>query len=111
MQQAIDRGLALEMLHAIDPGCARDPWHEIGRAFLAAGGTVDDINEWSSTAQNYAGERDGRAAFATIKPNGKTGTGTLIKYALDAGWKWPEVDRTAAGVWGRSQPATDSHPY
>jgi hypothetical protein len=88
----IDLRHALDALQTIDPGCTRAEWHEIGRAAIAAGLTVEDIDRWSSTADNYGGTKDVYAAFRGIKPNGKTGPGTLFRAALRAGWKPPRDD-------------------
>ncbi|WP_367184130.1 AAA family ATPase [uncultured Azohydromonas sp.] len=135
MNNVIDPSHARDALFAINPGCTRDEWHRIGRAAIAAGLTVDDVDEWSSSASNYAGTRDVRAAFRTIKPEGGTGAGTLWQAAKAAGWtpprdgekrqpyrparvEKPRQQRTtgprgpsAAEVWRRCEPATDAHPY
>lgn len=124
-----DRDRALSALHTLDPGCSREQWHEIGRAAIAAGLTVEDINRWSSTASNYAGARDVKAAFRTVTPEGGTGPGTLYKQAFAAGWNDPSKSDTitprkasktkpasakksdAMALWERCQPATEAHPY
>lgn len=134
MLDGLDLERAREALHSLDPGCSREDWHRIGRAAIAAGLTVDDIDRWSSGADNYAGEKDVRAAFRTIKPEGGTGPGSLFYMASAAGWKGT-TERTAHGrpgkaparpvarpkgtppgkgaadVWARCTPATDAHPY
>ena len=127
---------AHDALHFLDAGCDRDTWHRIGRAAIAAGVTVDELDTWSSTAGNYAGTRDVQAAFKTIKPDGGTGAGTLFRLARDAGWsdgdkrqqkagidftailkKQPEPPRkpapgmSADDVWSRCEVATNAHPY
>ncbi len=122
---------ARDALHFLDSGVDRDTWHKIGRAAIAAGLTVEDLDTWSATAENYAGTRDVNTAFRTIKPEGGTGPGTLFRLAKDAGWQGgnaslrPEPHRTtkpveaprkpapgmsAADVWARCQPVK-SHPY
>ena len=141
MVDNIDPRHARDALFAIDPGCNRDDWHEIGRAAIASGLTIDDIDEWSRSAPNYSGERDVRSAFRGIEPNGKTGQGTLWKAALSTGWRPPEDGNKAkasatgnkppgkpparpqaapqrprpgmgaAEVWSRCEPATASHGY
>lgn len=136
MHTEIDLCHAREALFAIDPGCPRDHWHRIGRAAIAAGLTVDDVDEWSSSASNYAGTRDVRAAFRGITSEGGTGPGTLWRAAMDAGWKplqgngeqrqQPKPTRPtkarprpttgrrvapAAEVWSRFVPATEVHGY
>lgn len=136
MLERIDLKHARDALHAIDPGCSRDDWHRIGRAAIAAGLTLDDLDEWSRSAPNYSGERDVRAAFRNITSTGGTGPGTLWKAALSAGWRPPKADEacgkhgtkpratkarhgaatsprgpSAAEVWGRCEPATAAHGY
>lgn len=136
MIERIDLKHARDALHAIDPACGREDWHSIGRAAIAAGLTVEDLDEWSKAAPNYSGERDVRAAFRGIAPTGGTGPGTLWRAALSAGWRPPKDERKegkerpakaparpvetpraprpgtgAADVWNRCKPATDSHPY
>jgi len=123
---------AAEALHWIDAGCNRDDWHKIGRAAIAAGLSVDDLDTWSATAGNYAGSQDVKAAFRTITPEGGTGPGTLFRLAKDAGWtptgtprqapdkatarpteppRKPAPGHSAADVWSRCEPATSQHPY
>ncbi len=136
MPERIDLKHARDALHAIDPACSRDDWHSIGRAAIAAGLTVDDLDEWSRSAANYSGERDVKTAFRNIAPTGGTGPGTLWKAALSAGWRPPKGDETeakprtkaraararhraatgphapsAAEVWERCEPATAAHGY
>lgn len=136
MLERIDLKHARDALHAIDPDCSREEWHRIGRAAIAAGLTVDDLDEWSRSAANYSGERDVKAAFRNITPTGGTGPGTLWKAALSAGWRPPKADEgaakarstpraakarhgaatgprgpSAADVWARCEPATAAHGY
>lgn len=136
MRDHIDPRHARAALFAIDPSCPRDEWHRIGRAAIAAGLTADDVDEWSSSASNYAGTRDVRAAFRGITSEGGTGPGTLWRAAMDAGWRPPQGDGeqrqqprptrpaiarhkpatgrrgvSAGEVWSRCEPATGGHPY
>lgn len=135
MRNAIDPRHARDALHAIDPGCDRNAWHRVGRAAIAAGLTVEDIIEWSKPAANFSTERDVRAAFRGIKPNGGTGIGTLWDEAMAAGWRPPGTNgsashrpreaparpqarakaraqgTSAAEVWNRCEPATAAHGY
>lgn len=73
-------------LQSIPPDLPRNEWHEIGRAAIAAGLTVDDVDSWSAKANNYKGRRDIEAAFRTVKPNGGTGAGTLFHCAKQYGF-------------------------
>ena len=136
MLERIDLKHARDALQAIDPACGREDWHSIGRAAIAAGLTVEDLDEWSKAAPNYSGERDVRAAFRGIAPTGGTGPGTLWKAALSAGWRPPRDEHKdgkarpakattrhaeppraprpgmgAAEVWNRCKPAPASHGY
>ena len=104
MLEHIDLKHARDALHAIDPACSRENWHSIGRAAIAAGLTIDDLDEWSRSAANYSGERDVKAAFRTIAPTGGTGPGTLWKAALSAGWRPPKDKDDAPKARGGSKP-------
>ena len=126
-----------DALNYLDPNVDRDTWHRYGSAGIAAGLSVGDVNEWSSKADNYAGEKDVNAAFKTIKQDGKITAGTLIHFARQAGWEpankseratsapapakpptravkppaKPRPGMSAAEVWERSEPATAEHGY
>lgn len=124
---------AKDALAFLDAGCDRSTWHQIGRAAIAAGLTVDDIDIWSASADNYKGAKDVKAAFRTITPEGGTGPGTLYRFAKEAGWKdtgmgqpltlvqpghqpAPVAPRTiqsvnAAMAFARFSPATAQHGY
>lgn len=129
VKMAMDNPLrALSALLAIDPNCSREQWHEIGRAAIASGLSIEDVDEWSSTASNYAGTKDVQAAFRTIKSDEKTRPDTLYKLAKEAGWDDPakgqvntsrKVTRTKpknikkpdpVALWERSPPAANVHP-
>lgn len=135
-REPIDLHHAREALFAIPSDCGREEWHRIGTAAIAAGLTVDDIIAWSESAPNFSGERDVRAAFRTITPNGGIGAGTLWRAAMAAGWKPPRREQagarradagraeqphqkantgprgpSAAEVWRRCEPATAAHGY
>ncbi len=130
----IDLKHARSALFAIDPGLPREDWHRVGRSAIAAGLSVADLDEWSSSAANYKGMRDVEAAFRGVTPDGGTGPGTLWFEAMKAGWRPPVDDDkgllppragreprqetrrprhrlSAAEVWGRCVPATAEHPY
>ncbi len=129
----IDLRHARGALFAIDPGCPREAWHRIGRAAIAAGLTVEDLDAWSAAAPNYKGMRDVQAAFRGITPGGGTGPGTLWSEAMKAGWRPPRDEGkglppitarelrqeagkqwpgpSAAEVWNRCEPATADHAY
>jgi hypothetical protein len=85
-----DADRALDALYAIPPDLPREDWHEAGRAAIAAGLTVDDLLEWSRPASNFKNESDVRSAFRTIRPDGKTGPGTLFYIAARHGWTPPK---------------------
>ena len=84
MVNEIERARAA--LAAIPPNLSRDEWHEIGRAGIAAGLSIDDIDNWSASAENYKGRRDVETAFRTVKPTGGTGAGTLFHAAKQHGF-------------------------
>ena len=129
-----DTERARDALRAIDPSLPRDDWHRIGRSAIAAGLSVDDVVQWSEPAANFASERDVRAAFRGITPDGGTTPATLFRAARDAGWTddikadTPRPAKTAArpvepprkpaagmgaaaDVWARCKQATNAHPY
>jgi len=127
MSADIDR--ARDALFAIPPGLPRDEWHEIGRAAIAAGLTIDDVDTWSATAENYKGRLDVESAFRTITPDGKTTAGTLFHHAkrhglIDAERPRNGAKRAAATpkpkgmgqpspaiTWNACAPATATHDY
>lgn len=77
---------SLSALYSIPSDIPRDEWHEVGRGAIAAGVTIDQLDEWSRPAHNYKGTKDVFSSFKNIKPDGRTGAGTLFKIALDYGW-------------------------
>lgn len=128
-----DTDRARAALAVIPANLPRDEWHEVGRAAIAAGLTVDDVDNWSETAENYKGRRDIEAAFRTVKPNGGTGAGTLFHHAKQYGFTGANSDRAslpiaqptpsparpvkqpangnAAQVWSRCIPAAAADGY
>ena len=85
-----DTDRARAALHSIPPDLPRDEWHAIGRAAIAAGLGIDDLDAWSAPAENYRGRRDIESAFRTIKPEGGTGAGTLFHHARQHGYNGTE---------------------
>lgn len=124
---------ALSALQAIPPDLPRDDWHKVGRAAIAAGLTIDDIDTWSAGASNYKSTQDVKTAFHTITPDGGTQAGTLFKIAAENGWRTsgnasprPSPQRTtkptgpprqpvpgqdASEVFARCELATNQHGY
>jgi hypothetical protein len=78
---------AREALHAIPSGIPREEWIKVGTAAIAAGLSLDEVVQWSSTGENFRDERDVRSAFKAIKPNGKIKPATLFYIAKEHGWK------------------------
>lgn len=105
-----DRALALDALYDIDPGAPREVWLRAGFGFLAAGGTLDELVVWSSSAANFKGERDVLNTFRRTKANGGIGPGTLFHIAAnDYGWVRP---RDASVITPRArqvEPAVRRH--
>ncbi len=134
-----DPARALSALCHLDPGMSIDQWHAAGRAAIAAGLTVDDIDDWSSAAPNYKGRRDVEMQFSKVTADGGTTEATLFKMALEAGWQdptkglrqgqgpsqasrptpkpkppektAPRANPAVPDLWARCEPATDEHPY
>jgi KaiC/GvpD/RAD55 family RecA-like ATPase len=116
-----------------------DQWHTAGRAAIAAGLTIDDIDDWSSAASNYRGRRDVELQFSKVTADGGTTEATLFKMAIDAGWQdpakgprqgqgarqtvrpipkarppektAPRPHLAASDLWARCEPETGEHPY
>lgn len=84
-----DPARALSALCHLDPGMSIDQWHTAGRAAIAAGLSIDDIDAWSSASPNYKGRRDVEMQFSKVTPDGGTTEATLFKMALDGGWQDP----------------------
>ncbi len=82
-----DPARALSALCHLDPGMPIDQWHAAGRAAIAAGLSIDDIDAWSSAASNYKGRRDVEMQFSKVTADGGTTEATLFKMAFDAGWQ------------------------
>lgn len=101
-----DTDRARAALRTIPPDLPRDEWHAVGRAAIAAGLTVDDLDTWSAPATNYKGRPDVVAAFRTIKPEGGTGAGTLFHHARQYGFGDAGSARPAQPI---SRPAKAPH--
>jgi putative DNA primase/helicase len=77
---------ARSALFFLDAGCDRDTWVKLLMSAKAAGLTVEDAIEWSSSAGNYGGERQVREVWRGIKA-GAVGVGTLFYTARANGWR------------------------
>ncbi|MEY8689881.1 MAG: AAA family ATPase [Leptothrix sp. (in: b-proteobacteria)] len=131
----IDPSHARDALHAISPDLPRDEWVRVGMAAQAAGIDFEEFDHWSSGAASYD-TRAVRDTWRSFRPGKGIGAGTLIRIATDAGWRPPRDGHTpqatsrqpaprqthqrpdrprqgpsAADLWRRFEPATDSHPY
>ncbi len=128
-----DLDRARDALQAIPPDLPREEWVRVGMAAQAAGLGFDSFNEWSAQGASYE-ERAARDTWRSIKPDGRTGAGSLFYIARAAGWqdkgrraphaapakaparppearKPPRPGMGAAEVWARCEPATAAHPY
>lgn len=136
---APDISRVLSALQFLDPGMPIDQWHAAGRAAIAGGASLDDIDAWSSAGANYKSRRDIEMQFSRVTPDGGTTEATLFKMALDAGWKDPakprhnghskrqagtlaaspipqqktpqKAGKSVPDLWARFAPATDDHAY
>lgn len=131
-----DLDRARSALYCIPSDISRNEWHEIGRAAIAAGLPIEDIDAWSSTAGNYKGRRDVEASFKKVTSHGGTGPGTLFHFAKKYGFdpkrssqninsNFPEFQtdsvlrrgksarryHDAAVIWKRCTPATPAEQY
>ncbi|MBU6257278.1 MAG: AAA family ATPase [Burkholderiales bacterium] len=124
-----DLNRAREALRAIPPDLPRDEWVRAGMAAQAAGLEFDDFNEWSAQGGNYD-ERAARDTWRSFTPGKGVGPGTLYKMAAEHGGygrrrqspaqarrkpaeprRRPAPGMSAAEVWGRCNPASETHPY
>ncbi|MDP2822727.1 MAG: AAA family ATPase [Sulfuritalea sp.] len=106
-----DPARALSALCHLDPGMSIDQWHTAGRAAIAAGLSIDDIDAWSSASPNYKGRRDVEMQFSKVTPDGGTTEATLFKMALDGGWQDPaRGPRQGQGPRQPSRPAPKPKP-
>lgn len=79
---------ALNTLYASDYGY--EEWKNIGIAFKAAGGTLEDWLAWCSIdAANYE-ERTATRLFESVSEDGAITANSLWKRAWNAGWDWHE---------------------
>jgi RecA-family ATPase len=123
---------ALDALHFLDSGVDRETWRKLGFSGIAAGLTIDQLDAWSATADNYKGTQDVHATFRNVKLEGGTGPGTLFKLAKEAGWtangnsqanqapermpkpveppRKPAPGMGATEIWQRCEAATEAHP-
>ena len=131
MLNGIDRARAA--LFSIPPDLPREEWHETGRAAISVGLSLEDIDQWSASAQNYKSRRDVEASFRPITPDGGTGAGTLFHIAKKYGYTGANGSRPSLPIakatnvsqkpakqapsilavkcWERCIPATDAEPY
>jgi len=135
-----ERDRALSALYALDPGKPFEYWNPACMSGIAARLSLDDIDQWSSTAPNYKGRKDIDEKFRNVTVNGGIGAGTLYRMAFEAGWQDPakklyqrgqgtrqaarpipkakptektalRLNLAASEWWGRFEPATGEHPY
>lgn len=64
-------------------------WNQIGIEAVAAGLSLDDVDEWSSQGPNYKGTKSVTSNFKGVTPEGGIGPGSLFKRAMEAGWSDP----------------------
>lgn len=91
-----DYARTLSALHALDAGCGRQQWVRIGMAAKAAGLSLEDFTAWSSSAGNYAGERDCATVWRSFD-DGPVKAGTLYALSFAAGWNDPTTKSRQAG--------------
>ena len=79
---------ALSMLYASDYGY--DEWKNVGIAFKAAGGTLDDWLAWCSIDAARYEEDTARKLYDNVSEDGAITANSLWKRAWSAGWDWRE---------------------
>lgn len=88
MSEKIDLQLAdLHLLLAFIPADSRDVWLQVGMGLKAEFGesAFDAWDDWSQSGTGYS-PRDARTVWRSFRKSG-TGMGTVIKLAMDAGWR------------------------
>jgi hypothetical protein len=77
---------ALAALNSIPSNLPYQEWIKVGIAAIAAGLSIDDLDQWSSSAGNYKNRKDVESAFKSVTPNGAIGPGTLFFIAKEHGF-------------------------
>lgn len=127
-------------LAAIDSGCSREKWIQIGMAAKAAGLSFEDFHNWSKDASNYSNEKDCLIVWKSFDKSGRITEATLFHMAIESGWKGHGVRDTssiisnntnaqpgqnkkdtqdnlvnenlrALSIWNTSLPADKTYPY
>lgn len=130
---------ARSALNAIDSGCSREKWIQIGMATKAARLFFEDFHNWSKGSSNYLNEKDCLIAWESFDKSGGITEATLFRMAIEAGWKdhrgkdasiiinnknskheqnkrvtkdtVVNDDVRALGIWNISLLADKAHPY
>ena len=124
---------ARDALFALDAACERTAWVRILMGAKAAGLSLDDVTNWSSTGSNYQGPLDVARTWNSIASASGIGEGTLYFLAREAGWRPPlkarpdvvariaqaaakhpavmRSERRAADLWSTFPSAPPDHPY
>ncbi|MES2887302.1 MAG: PriCT-2 domain-containing protein [Pseudomonadota bacterium] len=97
MSHDIDISMAEQMLYHV-PSHDRETWVQVGKALAAEFGDAagDAFDRWSASADNY----EPRAVAATwrscLRKPGGYSIGTVVKLAMDAGFKFPSQSLSEA---------------
>jgi hypothetical protein len=87
-----------DMLAVLDPSCGRRDWLNYGMAgHVEFGGSEQAFSAWSdwseTSAEKFPGDRKIRQQWNSFKQkDGGITFGTVLKAALEAGWRRPEAD-------------------
>ncbi len=130
--QLTDTERARAALACIPPDLPRHEWARVGMAAKAAGLSFEDFDAWSQQGTTYRAA-DARDTWRSIRADGGVTAATLYHVAREHGYRTasdkprqahlpargepakPEraqAPGAAAGaVWGRCEPATESHAY
>ncbi len=85
-------------LRSLDATCSREDWVRAGMAAKAAGLSEDDFLDWSAGGANFGGERDARAVWRSIDPDGGVGAATLYHMAGGIGRSSQSLPRTKRSI-------------
>jgi putative DNA primase/helicase len=126
-----DLDRARSALQFIPADLPRDQWLKAGMGLHAAGGSLDDFDQWSAQGDSYNAQAC-RATWRSFKSGKGIGLGTLIAIAREYGYEpndkpmqrpaqaprkaaepphKPASGKSAAEVWSRCEAATEAHDY
>jgi hypothetical protein len=106
-----DRDVAVQCLHALDPGLHYDRWVEIGMALHAVDDSpamLDEWDRWSRRAADRYTPGTCREKWGTFERGGGRNLGSLVYWARQAGGRVRfRPGRATTGAAGSAEPGRD----